>query len=160
MVAPQVPGDPGGPEVRALLLELRGEPLEDAPLEQLIGHLVEAAGGRASTAAHLTVRGSARLPADVHVAAYRITQEALNNVVRHSRAANAWVTLELEPSHLRLTIEDDGRGFDPDAPTSTNLGLRSMRERAAEVGARLDLVTRVDGGTLVRIDWHKGRAAT
>ena len=86
----------------------------------------------------LSIAGEASLPPHVHVAVFRIAQEALNNVVRHAHAATAWVELELGSWGLRLVVGDDGRGFDPGRRVDpSHLGLVSMRERAADVGARL-----------------------
>jgi signal transduction histidine kinase len=101
----------------------------------------------------LSIEGEAQLPVALHVAVYRIAQEALNNVARHARAESAWVELELSPARVRLTVRDDGRGFDPGPRGATHLGLRSMRERAAEAGAELTIDSATGSGTLVVLDW-------
>ena len=123
--------------MRTMLLELRGDPLEEVPIEQLLRNVVEATESRTSTAVELTISGAAPLPAPLHVALYRITQEALNNVARHAHAAHAWVHLELAPGRARLSVSDDGEGFTDGPVAPTHLGLRSMRERAEEAGAAL-----------------------
>jgi PAS domain S-box-containing protein len=143
-------------QMRAMLLELRGEPLENVPLRQLLRNVVEATESRTRTSVELTVEESETLPADLHVALYRIAQEALNNVVRHARAQNVWVDLYAGPSSVRLTVRDDGLGFEPAAPIGlTHLGLRSMRERAAEVGADFGLVTAAGRGTEIVVEWRR-----
>jgi signal transduction histidine kinase len=76
------------------------------------------------------------LPAAVEVAVYRITQEALTNVARHSQAQNCTLRLELG-DELRLEIHDDGTGLLPDC--NPGVGLRSMRERAEELGGRCEI---------------------
>ena len=81
-------------QMRTLLLELRGDPLEDVPISQLLRHLVEAAEGRASVDVRLSVRGEAQLPPTLQAPVYRIVQEALNNVTRHAAASKAWVDLD------------------------------------------------------------------
>jgi signal transduction histidine kinase len=97
------------------------------------------------------------LPAAVEVAAYRIAQEALTNVVRHARAATCTVRLALEGPHangsaarsaaLRLEVADDGVGV-PRKPRR-GVGLASMRERAAELGGTCVVAPGPGGGTRV-----------
>jgi signal transduction histidine kinase len=95
------------------------------------------------------------LPAAVEVAAYRIAQEALTNVARHAQARQCRVRLWLgSPAHgagggLGLEVEDDGVGL-PDA-RPVGVGLRSMRERAEELGGTFHLLARPGGGTLVSV---------
>jgi signal transduction histidine kinase len=86
------------------------------------------------------------LPAAVEVAAYRISQEALTNVVRHAHAGHCRVTLEVD-ERLCLTVEDDGRGLP--SRVRTGVGLRSIRERATELGGSVDIATRRSSGTRV-----------
>ena len=84
----------------------------------------------------------------IHV--YRVLQEALNNVARHSGARQAWVRLRFEPDTLHLEIEDHGRGIG-NAPTRRGLGLVAMRERAELVGGTLEFGRPGEGGTIVRL---------
>ena len=142
-------------QMRTLLLELRGDPVENVPIAQLLRHLVEAAEGRSSVDVQLTIRGDAQLTPALHVAVYRITQEALSNITRHARASKAWVELILEPDTGHLVVGDNGCGFEPSACDPTHMGLRSMRERAAEAGAQLDIVTELGGGTVITVDWQR-----
>ena len=142
-------------EMRTLLLELRGDPLESVPIAQLLRQLVEAAEGRAGVDVQLTVRGDAQAPPVLHGAIYRIVQEALNNITRHARAAKAWVDLGLEPDVVHLLVGDDGCGFEPGVSDPTHMGLRSMRERAEDAGARFDIVTELGGGTEITVDWQR-----
>jgi signal transduction histidine kinase len=85
------------------------------------------------------------LPAAVEVAAYRITQEALTNVVRHARARRCILRLAMEHDGLVVEVTDDGSGLAPGAPRG--IGLSSMRERAEELGGRLDVLPDEGGGT-------------
>ena len=144
-------------QMRTLLLELRGEPLEEVPIGQLLRHLVEAAEGRAGVDVRLTVRGDALSTPALHAAVYRITQEALNNVTRHAGASRAWVDLSMEPDLVHLVVGDDGCGFDPSDFDPTHMGLRSMRERAEQAGAQMDIVTELGGGTVIAVDWQRDR---
>ena len=94
-----------------------------------------------------------RLPADVQIALYRLAQESLANVLKHARASSASVCLHVDADGLTLLIEDDGRGFDPSAPRPGHLGLAVMTERAAAIGASLEVDSRPGEGTRVRIVW-------
>jgi PAS domain S-box-containing protein len=141
-------------QMRTLLLELRGDPLEDVPIAQLLRHLVQAAEGRASTDVRLSIRGEAQLPPAVQVATYRIAQEALNNVTRHAAASQAWVDLEREPHAVHLVVGDDGCGFEPSDFDPTHMGVRSMRERAEQTAAQFEIATELGRGTVVTVDWQ------
>jgi PAS domain S-box-containing protein len=140
-------------QMRTLLIELRGADLEKIPLRQLLRNVVESVESRAPVDVHLDVRGEAALPAELHVALYRVTQEALNNVVRHSGASTARVEVELAADEVHLVVADDGCGFEPGAHDPTHIGLRSMRERSDEAGAALRLITEPGHGTQVLLDW-------
>jgi signal transduction histidine kinase len=94
------------------------------------------------------------LSAAVEVAAYRIAQEALTNVARHSGANTCTVSLAIdEPGALCLEVRDDGRGI-PDSQENSSVragvGLTSMRERASELGGSLLVEALPGGGTRVR----------
>jgi len=144
-------------QMRTMLLELRGDRISDVPLQQLLRNLVEAAESRASTNVSLTIDGVPSVPPRVHEAIYRVTQEALNNITRHSHAASAWVDVTLRPASARLVVGDDGVGFDPAAMDPSHIGLASMRERAAEIDARLMVETEPGRGTLVELAWPRPR---
>ena len=146
-------------QMRTLLLELRSEALEDIPIEQLLRNVAEATEGRANITVELRLRGDGRPPRALHTAIYRVTQEALNNVTRHSGAGQASVELEVKPTRVLLLVQDDGCGFQPGEVPPTHFGLRSMRERAAEAGADLRVVSAPAEGTLVILDWRDGNGA-
>ncbi len=81
---------------------------------------------------------------------YRVVQEALANVARHSHAHHASIVLERRPGSVLAIVEDDGEGFDYDeALTRGRLGLVGMRERAAVVGGKLTIETAPGAGTTV-----------
>lgn len=90
-----------------------------------------------------------RVPADAGRTAYRIVQEALRNVVRHSAAKEATVTLTFDAHHLELAVQDEGRGFDPTNTRRGALGLASLRERALIVGGTLEVRSRPGRGTTI-----------
>lgn len=77
---------------------------------------------------------------------YRIAQEATTNAIKHAGASRILVSLSASGDRIELRIEDDGKGFDPTA-ASGGLGLATMRQRAALIGAELDCTTAPGGGT-------------
>jgi signal transduction histidine kinase/ligand-binding sensor domain-containing protein len=144
-------------EMRTLLLELRPAALVEADLGDLMRQLAEAATGREGLPVRVAVEGKPELPSDVHVALYRIAQEALNNVVKHARASQAMVRLRgLSPASVELHISDDGRGFDPANVPPDHLGLGIMRERAEAIGAALEIDSQPGHGTRVTVVWEEG----
>jgi signal transduction histidine kinase len=91
------------------------------------------------------------------VALYRIAQEALNNVAKHSDASRATVRLRCEPERVVLHVADDGRGFDVDAVPPDHLGVGIMRERAEAIGAELVIDSVPERGTKVSVVWGSAR---
>lgn len=146
-------------EMRSLLLELRPAALAETPLEDLLRQLGEAAGGREGLLVTVTVEGAGILPPDVHLALYRIAQEALNNLARHARAGQAGLRLcyrRLEEAgpFVRLAIQDDGCGFDPSQVAPDHLGLKIMRERAQAIGAALSIDSAPGRGATIVVQWQ------
>jgi signal transduction histidine kinase len=144
-------------QVRALSLDLRPAMLDDLGLTATLRWLVDREAQRAGLVAHINVRSSgAPLPPDVAVAAFRMVQESLTNVVRHARARNVWVELRQRDDELDLAIRDDGVGFDPDsacnrATRGESFGLLGIQERAALLGGRADIRSRPGHGTKIRV---------
>jgi signal transduction histidine kinase len=87
---------------------------------------------------------------DVAIHLYRVLQEALNNVARHSKSAQAEVRLSYQPETVVLEVEDHGVGF-PEVKENQGMGLISMRERAELVNGRIEFLPRTGGGALVRL---------
>jgi PAS domain S-box-containing protein len=141
--------------MRTMLLEMRGDALQQTPLPELLRHLVEASGSRIGADIRLAVQGRRPpLPPDVQTALYRIAQEALNNVARHAKASEARVELRLDDDGVRLEIGDDGRGFDSGTESAGgHFGLHNMRERAQAIGARFAITTGPGRGTVVTVEW-------
>jgi len=141
-------------EMRTLLLELRPGALLETPLRDLVRQLVEAITGRTRLDVQFTAEGGQHVyPAEIQMALYRIAQEALHNVVKHARARTLRVALTTRPALVRLTVEDDGQGFDPQDVPPDHFGLPIMRERAASIGAALDITSQWNGGTRVSVLW-------
>ena len=87
---------------------------------------------------------------------YLIAQEAVNNILRHSQAIKGSVHLRAEPHSIVMTIQDNGIGFDPGAPTMGRFGLKTMRARAKKIGARFRLRSRRKKGTMVTVVLPRG----
>jgi signal transduction histidine kinase len=134
-------------DVRRLVEGLRPVSLDELGLVESLRRLVNAIPADGPTV-RLRVDGGTSPAAAVEVAAYRIAQEALTNVLRHSKARTCEVSVRAENGHLVVEVEDDGRGT-VRAPGG-GVGLETMRERAEELGGSLELDTRDGGGTVVR----------
>ena len=150
-------------EMRTLLFELRPATLVEAPMEELLRQLSEAVTGHARIPVTLDINGSAKLPTDVKLAFYRIAQEALNNISKHSGAQKAELKYQIidgqqpEIISARMIVADDGRGFDPGSVTSEHFGLGIMRERAETTGARLKIESEAGKGTILSVEWTGNR---
>jgi len=141
-------------EMRTLLVELRPNALTEIPLPDLLRQLCEALIGRARLPIQLNVEGNRRLSPDVQISLYRITQEALNNVVKHAKATQAMITLRLN-GDVRLSVADNGCGFDPAMVPPDHLGLKIMRERADVIGANLSIYSEPGEGTQISVIWKE-----
>ncbi|MDD5190317.1 MAG: histidine kinase [Dehalococcoidales bacterium] len=142
-------------EMRTLLLELRPSALREAEFGHLLHQLGESISGRTRIPVNVLVDGECAAEPEVKVAFYRIAQEALNNVAKHSGANKSEVKLVCSQENIHLTIADDGRGFDVAKNLQKSLGLGIIKERAREIGADVKIESRPGRGTLVTVDWQK-----
>jgi two-component system nitrate/nitrite sensor histidine kinase NarX len=140
-------------EMRTLLLELRPAALASTPLNDLLVQLSESVHGRSRIQVRLISTGECALPLDAKTAFYRIAQEALNNIVKHSHAHQVDMRLQCQPPEIHLQIRDDGRGFDPKRAGQARLGLGIMRERAEAIGARFVLTSQPGHGAEITVAW-------
>ncbi|MDX1416034.1 MAG: histidine kinase [Candidatus Promineifilaceae bacterium] len=138
-------------EMRTLLLELRPATLSETSLADLLRQLTQAFRGRSRLRIDLTIEGERPLPAEVQVALYRITQEALNNISKHSGADEVALKLQFLPHAAYLSVQDNGRGFDSTDTPAHSLGLSIMQERAAKIGAELKIESQIGEGTTVSV---------
>lgn len=122
--------------VRDVMAELRPPALDTHGLGAALRLLAARSAATYDMAIECGPVSAQRLPPDVESAFFRIAQEALSNAAKHSAASLVQVSLESEHARIRMTIQDDGRGYDADGPRD-GFGLRLMRERAASVGASL-----------------------
>jgi signal transduction histidine kinase len=88
---------------------------------------------------------------------YRVAQEALNNIAKHSGARQVDAHLECQPGQLNLCIKDDGLGFEPDSLPPGHMGIAIMRERASSIGAELKIESQAGQGTTIELDWKLAR---
>jgi signal transduction histidine kinase len=143
--------------LRAICHDLR-PPLLQHDLASALKALVEELDARSSAPVYIEITTEdLQLPDDVALAVFRITQEALNNAIRHADASEIAVRLTQYPDRLRLTVTDDGRGIRGGAEPARfvaqgHYGLAGMRERAAMIGGKLDVQTAVDYGTVVILE--------
>jgi PAS domain S-box-containing protein len=142
-------------DVDDLVWELRPTALDDLGLRAALSNYVQNWSARAGIGAALHVSGGPddRLPPETETTLYRIAQEALTNVAKHSGATEVELILERTADHVLLVVEDDGAGFAPEAATR-GFGLLGMQERASLIGASLEIESAIGGGTtiLVRVN--------
>ena len=138
--------------LRAAVNDLRIEDERDRPFPDLVESLVERNRGMAR-GYEIILEVEEGFPAtslgDAGTEILRVLQEALTNVRRHSRARNVQVTLSKDRDELVAEVADDGLGFGPG--TNPGVGLRSMGERAAALGGKLEIESEVGEGTRVRL---------
>lgn len=135
-------------ELTELITTLRPSALENQGLTTALPELLREWEKDHGIAATCRVDCPVAIPPQVEQALFRVTQESLANIAKHSGAQNATVTLRGDSTGLTLRISDDGCGFDADKPTS-GFGLRSLRERVDELGGRLEVSSSAKGTQLV-----------
>ena len=137
-------------KVRALSHALHPVVLDEAGLESALDVYLPAFERQNGIAIRYEKTGASReLDRDISIHLYRVTQEALTNVARHSGAKNAAVRLAFEPDRVTLEVEDDGAGFGPQH--GRGMGLISMRERAEMLNGKIEFLPGRAGGALVRM---------
>lgn len=132
-------------EVRRIIDGFRPAMLDDTGLAGALRR--HAAGATAGVHVDLAMPDLPPLPPEVETAAYRITQEALANVIRHAAARNALITLAIADGALTVQVADDGGGIDK--PGRNGVGLASMRQRAETLGGTFSLASTDHGTTVV-----------
>ncbi|MDO8750517.1 MAG: HAMP domain-containing protein [Dehalococcoidia bacterium] len=150
--------------IRRLIYALRPAALDDVGLAAALrGYTVDSLE-RSGVTIHVAEQGPAKkMPEHVELTLYRIGQEALNNVARHARANNVWITITHydtithQGTVVRLIIRDDGIGFDPATiagavPRARGIGLAGMRERANLIGGQVIIQSAPGNGTTVEVE--------
>ncbi len=148
--------------LRDLVAELRPAALDDLGLGPAIESLArrQAAGGGLDVKPSIELRPRDRLARETEIAIYRIVQEALSNVVRHSGAGDVALSVRQLTDRIEIPVRDDGHGFEPDEITE-GFGLAGMRERAVLAGGRLSLQSGPGGPTcLIAVLPVRSRSST
>ena len=150
-------------EMRLLIFELRPLALEESGLAGALQARLDAVEKRGGVQAELRVEGvegladAEWLPMAVQQELYHIAQEALNNSLKHAKAQNLQVCLQLKDATVCLEVVDDGIGFDPTTASGQGgLGLAGMRERVERLGARLQIESAPGLGTKVSVEVPRG----
>ncbi len=137
-------------EMRLFLYEMQPVDLEDG-LVSVLHHRLAAVEGRADIKARLLVDDEINLPKDKEIALYFISQEALNNILRHAHAKNVSITLKQTRQNVILQVNDDGRGFDPKNVDQGGLGLRNMRDRTIKMDGTFKIISNPGKGTKISV---------
>lgn len=138
-------------EMRLLVYELRPLALQEAGLGGALAQRLEAVEKRAGIRARLSIEGNLSLPGKVEQALYRIAQEALNNSLKYAHAQEALVQIRRLETQVELEVSDDGAGFDPGSPEPGGVGLKSMLERAEQLGGTLTVISDHETGTRIKV---------
>jgi signal transduction histidine kinase len=141
--------------VRRLVLRLRPAVLDDMGLVPALRWLVEDFRARVGTHVDFQPKGDSttRMSSDIEIGVFRIVQESLTNVARHAAASSARLQLRVDRAHLRVSVKDNGVGFDPTAvKTDAAGGLEEIRERAMALGGKVTIDSNVGRGTTVTVE--------
>lgn len=142
-------------ELRRLIADLRPSHIDDLGLASALRWYVSELETRTPLRITVNVSGPEQeLDATIKIALFRIAQEALTNVVKHSGAEQASLYLGYSPHSVRLSVEDNGHGFETQAPTSTRptWGLLGMQERAALLNGRCEVYSTPNHGTRIEAE--------
>ena len=145
-------------ELTALIRELRPVALEGKGFVVALKELVTQWTNQTGIAANLQVEGDGNLPFTVEEALFRIAQEALANIARHSHASTVQLRLTFSQDSVTLTISDNGQGFDATATHNHGIGLHSMRERMKMLGGEVDIQSKPGQGTVITARYEKQNA--
>jgi signal transduction histidine kinase len=140
-------------EMRLLVYELRPpQVLHSGGLIGALEQRLEAVERRAGIDARLDVDVEFEIPAEIEVELLHISQEALNNALKHSKASEVVLSLRAYEDNLRLEVEDNGQGFDRElARSKGGMGLTNMGERVEKIGGKLTIQSEIDSGTTIRV---------
>jgi signal transduction histidine kinase len=140
-------------ELHDVIFDLRPPDLDDIGLEAAIQRHVDQVNRTGLRCSLEVVGEERRLSPEARLAIYRIVQEALHNAIRHARADESLVRIEWLADRLRVTVQDDGSGFETEGSGwRAGLGLMSMRERAGSIGAAFEVVSRPGTGTAIVLE--------
>ena len=141
-------------DMRRFMFDLRPDSLDDLGLVATMRRFSSEYQDRTGIVCHFNLSGEdRRIGPDLEEATFRIIQEALNNVHKHSEATRVEVSLSIQPERVIAKIQDDGTGFDIDAPPSEgrHLGLLGMKESAEALGGTFNLRSEAGKGTEIQV---------
>jgi len=139
-------------EMRLFIYELRPPDVVEEGLVDALQKRIDAVEKRSGMEAHLLLEGDIDCPDDVNDQFFRITQEALNNIIKHAQADEVVVYLHANNGIISLEIVDNGVGFDlAAAEKSGGMGLKSMQERASQINGDFTINTAPDQGTTIQV---------
>jgi len=146
--------------VRDIMAELHPPELEDYGLAVALETYAERAASRGNLEliTDLADLAPPPLPSDVRIALFRAAQEAISNVLKHADAAQLEISLQGENGRVRLRVEDDGQGFEPDAASQKEAptwGLKIMRERIESIGGKVWIESEPGKGTRVTFEFER-----
>ncbi len=145
-------------EMRLLLYELKPASFQEDGLLDALNRRLQSVESRSGIKVNFSVGQQTSIPVVYQENLYRIAQEALNNIIKHSGANTVQIRLENRDGDILLEIEDNGKGFMPsEAVNAGGIGLAGMTERARRLGGSLELQSNTDKGTIVRVLVPGGR---
>jgi signal transduction histidine kinase len=144
-------------EVRRLAHDLRPSTLDNLGLIPTLDWYIRTYEQKTGVEVNFQVKvhDETRFPRHLELVIYRVLQEALTNIARHAQAAQVWIALEQEPDWVRLSVRDNGCGFNVermDAEQDQGLGLAGIRERVELVGGHYHLDSQVGQGTCLQVE--------
>lgn len=146
-------------ELSDLIHELRPVAVEGRPFDEALRALADGYGGADGPTLELDLEPGLSGTPEVGTALYRIAQEAISNALRHADAARVTMRLRRDDDDVVLTVEDDGRGFDPERANGRGIGLSSMAARTEALGGRLRIDAHPGGGTVIEARVPSGGGA-
>lgn len=148
-------------DVRDLSQLLRPVILDDFGLSAALRWLAEGFSERTRIAVDFQSNTDLRMSDELETHMFRIAQEALTNIARHSKATQASIALSAQGETIQLTIRDNGCGIDPSTLSATfSLGMVGMRARARQIGGQLDIRNQPEGGLLIQLSAPVTKADT
>ena len=142
-------------DLRDLSRSMHGDRIAELGLQQSVADELQILENSGEFKTHLKITGeSYKLPPQKEMVLFRIVQEALHNAVKHAYATHLKVEMIYQPGSFTLTINDDGKGFSPEALKSsqTGIGLKSMQNRGALIGGEFSIYSLKNNGTSITIE--------
>lgn len=139
-------------ELSLMINELRPAALQDQGLEAALEIYLENWSAQSCIPAVFQITGSANLPLNIERTLYRVVQEALANVARHSRASAVELWVKFSIMSVKLEIKDNGIGFDIENKLNSGFGLQSMQERLVSLGGQFTIQSKMGEGTIICVE--------